>query len=225
MWEKHQRSGVVELGEQAPDFHADSTDGDLSFHDWIGDSWVLLLSHPADFTPICTTELGLIARVKTEFESRNTKILGLSVDTVETHRKWILDIEEIYNVSIDFPILEDPDQRISRLYGLIHRNESTELTIRSSVIIDPQKRIRLFQHYPLTVGRNIEEILRVIDALQAADRSGAVTPANWYPGDKVLIPPHLSDPEATEKFPHGWRKVRDYFRVTELKPAAGRRDH
>ncbi len=196
---------------------ADSTHGNLNFHDWVGDSWVLLVSHPADFTPICTTELGMIARQKSAFDRRGIKVLGLSVDSVESHNKWILDIEDIYETPMWFPLLADPDQRIARLYGLIHRLESTVQTVRSSVIIDPQKRIRLFQHYPMTVGRNIEEILRVIDALQAADKTGAVIPANWYPGDKALVPHHVSDDEATIRFPLGWRKVRDYFRTTDME--------
>ncbi|MFP4182045.1 peroxiredoxin [Thiohalospira sp.] len=208
---------ALHLGDTAPDFEIDSTQGKIKFHDWIGDSWCFFFSHPADFTPVCTTEMGRTAQLAKEFEKRNTKPLGLSTDSVEEHNKWIADVNETQNTDLQFPIVADADKKISELYEMIHPGESSTAAVRSVYIIDPNKKIRLMMTYPMQVGRNFDEILRVIDALQVGDANGVVTPADWMPGRKVIIPPNVSNEEAQKKFPQGFEELKSYLRLTEVK--------
>jgi len=207
---------TVLIGSTAPNFTADSTAGTLSFHDWIGDSWVFFFSHPADFTPVCTTEMGRTAKLATEFAARNVKPLGLSTDTVEEHVKWILDVNDTQGCKLEFPIVADPDLKISKLFEMIHPSESETAAVRSVFIIDPNKKVRLTMTYPMSVGRNFDEILRCIDALQTGDAKGVATPADWLPGHSAIIPPSLSDADAQKKFPQGWVTHRPYLRTVEL---------
>lgn len=216
MFSNTQTPALPGLGSAAPEFFAESTHGDVSLRSGPPGGWTLLLSHPADHTPVCTTELGAAARLYDEFAERKVRVLALSTDSVADHVKWQTDIEEIYNTRVKFPILSDPDRQIARRYGLIHRFESTELMVRAAIIIDPEFRIRLVQVYPISVGRSFEELLRVIDALQMADKHGVVTPADWYPGDKVVIRPDMPDAEAEKRYPNGFKRVRDYFRTTKI---------
>lgn len=204
------------IGETAPDFEADTTQGPIRLHDWIGDGWAFFFSHPADFTPVCTTEMGRTAQLAAEFEKRHVKPLGLSTDTVEEHAKWVLDVDDTQNTSLRFPIVADPDLKISKLYGMIHGAESETAAVRSVFIIDPEKKIRLTMTYPMSVGRNFDEILRVIDALQTSDARGVALPADWRPGDVAIIPPSLTTEEAHEHFPQGWTEIRPYLRTVEL---------
>lgn len=206
----------LHIGDTAPDFTTDSTTGELSLHDWAGDSWVFFFSHPADFTPVCTTEMGMTARLAGEFEKRNVKPLGLSTDTADEHRAWIKDVDETQGCTLEFPIVADPDLEIARLYDMIHPDQSETAAVRSVFIIDPAKKIRLIMTYPMSVGRNFDEILRVIDSLQLADRAKVVTPANWTPGDEVIIPPSIGDEEAKELFPQGFRTLKPYLRMTKV---------
>lgn len=208
---------ALHLGDTAPDFEIDSTQGKIKFHDWIGDSWCFFFSHPADFTPVCTTEMGRTAQLAKEFEARNTKPLGLSTDTVEEHNKWISDVNETQHTDLQFPIVADADKKISELYEMIHPGESSTAAVRSVYIIDPNKKIRLMMTYPMQVGRNFDEILRVIDSLQLGDANGVVTGADWTKGDKVIIPPTLSNEEAQQKFPQGFEELKPYLRLTEIK--------
>lgn len=208
---------ALHLGDTAPDFEIDSTQGKIKFHDWIGDSWCFFFSHPADFTPVCTTEMGRTAQLAKEFEARNTKPLGLSTDTVEEHNKWISDVNETQHTDLQFPIVADADKKISELYEMIHPGESSTAAVRSVYIIDPNKKIRLMMTYPMQVGRNFDEILRVIDALQLGDANGVVTPADWKKGDKVIIPPNVSNEEAKQRFPQGFEELKPYLRLTEIK--------
>jgi peroxiredoxin (alkyl hydroperoxide reductase subunit C) len=208
---------ALHLGDTAPDFEIDSTQGKIKFHDWIGDSWCFFFSHPADFTPVCTTEMGRTAQLAKEFEARNTKPLGLSTDTVEEHNKWISDVNETQHTDLQFPIVADADKKISELYEMIHPGESSTAAVRSVYIIDPNKKIRLMMTYPMQVGRNFDEILRVIDSLQLGDANGVVTGADWQKGDKVIIPPTLSNEEAQQKFPQGFEELKPYLRLTEIK--------
>ena len=208
---------ALHLGDTAPDFEIDSTQGRIKLHDWIGDSWCFFFSHPADFTPVCTTEMGRTAQLAKEFEARNVKPLGLSTDTVEEHNKWIADVNETQNTDLQFPIVADADQKISELYEMIHPGESSTAAVRSVYIIDPNKKIRLMMTYPMQVGRNFDEILRVIDSLQLGDANGVVTGADWQKGDKVIIPPTLSNEEAQQKFPQGFEELKSYLRLTEIK--------
>jgi len=206
---------TLRLGDTAPDFEQDSTQGQIRFHEWAGDSWVVLFSHPADFTPVCTTELGLTARLRDGFVKRNVKAIALSVDTVDSHAKWIQDINATQGVSVNFPIIADADRRVSELYDLIHPNASTTATVRSLFVIDPAKKIRLTITYPASTGRNFHEILRVVDSLQLTDSHSVATPGNWKNGDDVVIVPSLQDPDLIkEKFPKGYTAVRSYLRVT-----------
>jgi peroxiredoxin (alkyl hydroperoxide reductase subunit C) len=205
------------IGSTAPDFAVRSQNGEISFHKWAGDSWVLFFSHPADFTPVCTTELGRAAQLTKEFAKRNVKPLGLSTDSVEDHVKWIEDVNATQKTDLQFPILADTDHKVARAYGMIHPAESTTEAVRSVFIIDPNKKIRLTLTYPMNVGRNFDEILRVIDALQTADRHGVATPAQWRPGDKVIIPPSVTNAQAKERFPQGWDEQRPYLRYTTVK--------
>ena len=206
---------TIRLGDAAPDFEQDSSIGRLQFHQWAGDSWVVLFSHPADFTPICTTELGLTARLKGEFDKRNVKAIALSVDSADSHLTWIKDIEETQDTVVGFPIVADADRKVSELYDMIHPGQSTTVTVRSVFIIDPKKTVRLILTYPLNVGRNFAEILRTIDALQLVDKYGVATPGNWKSGDDVVIPTSLQDEAVIQqKFPKGYKALRPYLRVT-----------
>ncbi|MCF8883575.1 peroxiredoxin [Erythrobacter sp. SN021] len=206
----------LHIGDTAPNFAAATTAGEIELHSWSGDSWVFFFSHPADFTPVCTTEMGMTAKLAEKFEQRNVKPLGLSTDTVEEHCKWVKDVDETQGVTLRFPIVADPDLKIARLYDMIHPDESETAAVRSVFIIDPQNKIRLTMTYPMSVGRNFDEILRVVDSLQTGDRAGIATPANWKPGEDVIIPPSVSDEEAREKFPQGFETIKPYLRTTTL---------
>ncbi|MBE0439177.1 MAG: peroxiredoxin [Gammaproteobacteria bacterium] len=208
---------TIRLGDTAPDFEQDSTEGRIHFHQWLGNSWGVLFSHPADFTPVCTTELGLTAKLKAEFELRNVKVLALSVDSVDKHHQWIDDINDTQNTTVNFPILADPDRKVSELYDMIHPNANATLTVRSLFIIDPQKKVRLIITYPASTGRNFNEILRVIDSLQLTDNEKVATPGNWQAGDRVVIVPSIQDEaELAARFPQGYDAVRPYLRFTDL---------
>ncbi|MCC2656299.1 MAG: prdx2 [Panacagrimonas sp.] len=203
------------LGDTAPDFEQDSSLGRIRFHEWAGESWIVLFSHPADFTPVCTTELGLTAKLKSAFDERNVKAIALSVDDAASHREWIKDIEDTQKTVVGFPIIADPDRKVATLYGMIHPGQSTTVTVRSVFIVDPQKKLRLTLTYPLNVGRNFDEIVRAIDALQLADRYTVATPGNWKPGDEVVIPTSIQDEAVIrQKFPKGYRAERPYLRLT-----------
>lgn len=203
------------LGDTAPDFEQDTSIGKIRFHDWAGDSWVILFSHPADFTPVCTTELGLTGKLRAEFEKRNVKAIALSVDDAKSHLDWIKDIEDTQKTVVGFPIIADHDRKVAKLYQMIHPGESSTVTVRTVFIIDPQKKLRLMLTYPLNVGRNFDEILRTIDALQLCDAYTVATPGNWKPGDDVVIPPSIQDEEVIrKKFPKGYRAERPYLRLT-----------
>ena len=204
----------LRLGDTAPDFTAKTTEGEISFHDWIGDSWAILFSHPKDFTPVCTTELGEVARLKAEFDKRGVKPIGLSVDPLDSHAKWNQDIEETQGCGVNFPMIADPDRKVSELYDMIHPNADQTATVRTVYIIDPNKKIRLTLTYPQTAGRNFDEILRVIDSMQLTDRHKVSTPVNWKPGEDVIIVPAVSDEEAKQRFPKGWKTLKPYLRVT-----------
>ena len=210
---------ALQLGDTAPDFQADSTAGLISFHQWLGDQWGVLFSHPRDFTPVCTTELGYVARLAPDFERRGVKAIGLSVDPVDSHRGWVADIKETQGHAVNFPIIADPDRKVANLYGMIHPAHDEVHTVRTVFVIDPKKKVRLFITYPQTAGRNFDEILRVIDSLQLTDRHRVATPVNWKPGEDVIIVPAVSDEEAQAKFPSGWRALKPYLRLT---PAPGR---
>ncbi|MBW4648029.1 MAG: peroxiredoxin [Kastovskya adunca ATA6-11-RM4] len=206
---------ALRLGDTVPDFKQNSTHGEISFHDWAGDSWVVLFSHPADYTPVCTTELGQVAKLKPEFDKRNVKTLALSVDDVDSHKGWVGDIEETQSTSMNYPILADPDRKISDLYDMIHPNANNTLTVRSVFIIDPEKKLRLTFTYPASTGRNFDEILRVIDSLQLTDNYKVATPANWTDGHDVVIVPSIKDPEELkERFPKGYEEIKPYLRMT-----------
>ena len=206
---------TLRLGDIAPDFEQDSTIGRIRFHDWAGDSWVVLFSHPADFTPVCTTELGLTAKLKPEFDKRNVKAIALSVDPADQHAAWIKDIEETQQTVVGFPIIADADKTVSNLYDMIHPNQSATATVRSLFVIDPAKKVRLIITYPMSTGRNFDEVLRVIDALQLTDGYTVATPGNWKDGEDVVIVPSLQDPEVIkQKFPRGYTAVTPYLRLT-----------
>ena len=206
---------TLRLGDTAPDFEQLSSDGPIRFHQWLGDSWGVLFSHPADFTPVCTTELGLTAKLKDEFARRNVKVIALSVDPVDRHGEWIKDINRTQNTVVNFPIIADADRQVSELYDLIHPNASTTATVRSVFVIDPAKKIRLTLTYPASTGRNFDELLRVIDSLQLTEYHSVATPGNWKDGDEVVIVPSLQDPELIrQKFPKGYTAVTPYLRLT-----------
>lgn len=206
---------TLQLGDIAPDFTQDSTQGPIHFHEWLGNQWAVLFSHPADFTPVCTTELGAVAKMKAEFDKRNAKVIALSVDPVYSHVKWIDDINETQSTTMNFPILADADRQVSNLYGMIHPNANDTLTVRSVFIIDPNKKIRLIITYPASTGRNFDEILRVIDSMQLTDKYGVATPVNWKDGDDCVIVPSITDPEIIkEKFPKGYKQLKPYLRIT-----------
>ncbi|MEA8501116.1 peroxiredoxin [Pseudomonas aeruginosa] len=205
----------LRLGDIAPDFEQDSSEGRIRLHEWLGESWGVLFSHPADFTPVCTTELGFTAKLKDQFAQRGVKVLALSVDPVESHLKWIDDINETQDTRVNFPIIADADRKVSELYDLIHPNANDTLTVRSLFIIDPNKKVRLIITYPASTGRNFNEILRVIDSLQLTDEHKVATPANWEDGDEVVIVPSLKDEEEIKRrFPKGYRAVKPYLRLT-----------
>ncbi len=205
----------LRLGDTAPDFQQQSSEGLISFHQWLGDSWGVLFSHPADFTPVCTTELGLTSKLESEFAKRNVKVIALSVDPVESHHRWIEDINSTQKTTLRFPIIADADRKVSELYDLIHPNASTTATVRSLFVIDPAKKVRLVITYPASTGRNFDEILRVIDSLQLTDSHSVATPGNWKHGDDVVIVPSLQDPEVIKnKFPKGYTAVTPYLRLT-----------
>lgn len=205
---------TIRLGDTAPDFEQDSTEGRIRFHDWAGESWVILFSHPKDFTPVCTTELGAVARLKPEFDRRNVKALGLSVDPLDSHHRWVGDIAETQGAALNFPLLADADRKVSDLYGMIHPNASDTFTVRSVFVIDPQRKVRLTLTYPAATGRNFEELLRVVDSLQLTDGYAVATPADWRQGEDVIIVPSVSDEQAQARFPKGWKALRSYLRVT-----------
>ena len=207
---------TLHIGQIAPNFKADTTNGPIDFHEFIGTSWVFFFSHPADFTPVCTTEMGRTSQLDAEFKKRNVKSVGLSTDTVDEHNKWIADVNDTQHTTLQFPIIADPDLKVSRLYEMIHPSESETAAVRSVFIIDPDRKIRLTMTYPMAVGRNFDEILRVIDALQTGDKAKVATPADWRPGDKVIIPPSISNEEAKNLFPQGWDEVRSYLRYTNI---------
>lgn len=206
---------ALRLGDTAPDFTQESSEGPISFHKWLGDSWGVLFSHPADFTPVCTTELGLTAKLKDQFAKRNVKVIALSVDPVESHKKWINDINETQHTTVNFPIIADADRKVSTLYDMIHPNASVTATVRSLFVIDPKKVVRLMITYPASTGRNFDEVLRAIDSLQLTEYHSVATPGNWKDGDDVVIVPSLQDPEVIkQKFPKGYKALRPYLRMT-----------
>ncbi|WP_437600119.1 peroxiredoxin [Sorangium sp. So ce590] len=205
----------LQLGSIAPDFEQESTHGKIRFHEWAGSSWVILFSHPKDFTPVCTTELGAVAHLKADFDKRGVKPIALSVDDVDSHKRWSVDIEETQRTKLNYPILADVDRKVSSLYGMIHPQASDTLTVRSVFLIDPNKKIRATFTYPASTGRNFDEILRLIDSLQLTDSHSVATPANWKDGDEVVIVPSIQDPEVLkQKFPKGYNAVRPYLRLT-----------
>jgi thioredoxin-dependent peroxiredoxin len=205
---------AVRLGDTAPDFTADTTEGTINFHEWLGDSWGILFSHPKDFTPVCTTELGAFSKAKSEFDKRNAKLIGLSVDSVESHKGWAGDIEETQGSALAFPLIGDEDRKVADLYDMIHPNANDTLTVRSVFIIGPDKKVKLTLNYPASTGRNVDEILRVLDSLQLTADYSVATPVNWTDGDDVIIVPALSDDDAKGRFPKGWKALKPYLRVT-----------
>lgn len=208
---------ALHLGDTAPDFTQDSTLGEIRFHEYLGDSWGILFSHPADFTPVCTTELGTIARLKSEFDARGVKVIGLSVDPVGEHIKWLSDIEETQGAKVTFPMLGDADKKVATLYDMIPPAASDSMTVRSVFFIDPAKKIRLILIYPASIGRNFDEVLRCIDALKTSDAYGVATPADWRPGKDCIIPPSVTNEEAARKFPQGFVVVKPYLRTVACK--------
>lgn len=204
---------ALQLGDTAPDFTAMTTEGEIKFHDWIGDKWCVFFSHPKDYTPVCTTELGAVAKLKPQFEKRNCKVIGLSVDPVDSHRGWAKDIEETQGAALNFPVVADADRKIADAYGMIHPKALDTLTVRTVFVIGPDKKVKLMITYPASTGRNFDEILRVIDSLQLTSKHSVATPVNWKHGDDVIIVPSLSNDDAKKKFPGGWKEVRPYLRI------------
>ena len=204
---------TLKLGDDAPNFKANSTNGEIDFHNWIGDSWTVLFSHPKSFTPVCTTELGYMAGLKNEFDKRNVKIIGLSVDQIDDQKKWLDDIKETQGNEVNYPLICDTDKKISDLYGMIHPNASDTLTVRTVFIIGPDKKIKLMLSYPASTGRNFDEILRVVDSLQLTSKHKVATPVNWKNGQDCIIIPAVDDVEAKEKFPKGWKSPKPYIRI------------
>ena len=213
---------VLAIGSTAPDFTAQTTEGQIRFHDWIGDSWAILFSHPKDFTPVCTTELGYMAKIKPEFDKRNTKIIGLSVDPVDSHGRWLQDIKDVSGAEVNYPIIADSDLNIAKLYNMLPaeagetsegRTPADNATVRTVYIIGPDKKIKAMLIYPMTSGRNFDEVLRLLDSIQLGEKHSVATPVNWKPGEDCIIPPSISDEEAREKFPGGWKTVKPYLRV------------
>jgi alkyl hydroperoxide reductase subunit AhpC len=208
---------TIQLGQVAPDFETDTTTGRIRFHEWLGDSWGVLFSHPKDFTPVCTTELGEAARLKPEFDRRRVKVIGLSVDPLDRHAGWEADIADTQGHAVNFPMIADPDKTVSNLYGMIHPEADPAITVRTVYVIDPAKKVRLMMTYPPSTGRNFQEILRVIDSLQLTDRAKVATPVNWQPGQPAIIPPSIPDEQAKTLFPQGWKADRPYLRWVELR--------
>jgi alkyl hydroperoxide reductase subunit AhpC len=204
----------LKLGDLAPDFQAETTEGTIRFHEWLGESWGVLFSHPADFTPVCTTELGSVSELQDEFTKRNVKTIALSVDPIDSHYKWILDINETQQTLVNFPIIADPNFEVANLYGMVHPNASDKFTVRSVFVIGPDKKIKLTITYPASTGRNFHELLRVIDSLQLTANYSVATPANWEKGQDVVIAPSVSDEQAKEKFPKGFKTIKPYLRLT-----------
>ena len=210
---------TILLGDTVPDFTADTTQGPISFHDWIGNDWACFFSHPADFTPVCTTEMGRTAQLAAEFEARGVKPIGLSTDTVEEHLKWIRDVNDTQNTTLEFPIVADPDLKIAKLYEMLHPAQSETEAVRSVFIIDSNKKLRLSMTYPMNVGRNFDEILRAIDALKTADAKRVALPADWRPGMRAIIPTSISDAQARDIFPQGFETIRPYLRTVDIDAA------
>ncbi|HZN15832.1 MAG TPA: peroxiredoxin [Acidimicrobiales bacterium] len=206
---------ALQLGDDAPDFTADTTEGTVNFHEWLGDSWGVLFSHPKDYTPVCTTELGEVARLKPDFEKRNAKVIGLSVDPLDSHEGWSKDIKDVTGYAPNYPLIADPDRKVADLYGMIHPNAADTVTVRSVFVIGPDKKVKLTITYPQSAGRNFQEILRVIDSLQRSAKHKVSTPANWQPGEDVIIMPVVTDEEAKELFPAGWEAKKPYLRLTK----------
>ena len=204
---------ALRLGDISPNFTAETTEGEIDFHEWLGNSWGVLFSHPKDFTPVCTTELGEVARLKPEFDRRNVKVIGLSVDAADSHKRWAEDIRETQGSALNFPVIADPNHRVAELYDMIHPEMSDVFTVRSVFIIGPDKKVKLMITYPASTGRNFDEILRVIDSLQLTASYSVATPVNWKDGDDVIIVPSLSDEAAKEKFPGGWKTIKPYLRL------------
>lgn len=213
---------ALAIGSTAPDFTAETTEGKISFHDWIGDDWVILFSHPKDFTPVCTTELGYLAKIKPEFDKRNTKIIGLSVDPVDSHGRWLDDIKDVSGAEVNYPIIADSDLNVAKLYNMLPADagESSEgrtpadnATVRTVYIIGPDKKIRAMLVYPMSSGRNFDEVLRLLDSVQLTEKHSVATPVNWNPGEDCIIPPSINDEQAKEKFPGGWKTVKPYLRT------------
>ena len=211
---------TIRIGDEAPDFTVESTDGPIRFHDWIGDKWVILFSHPKDFTPVCTTELGYVARLKPEFDKRDTKAIGLSIDPVSDHKAWMSDIEETQGYAVNFPLIGDADLVVSKLYDMIHPNASggkrtaiDNATVRSVFVIGPDKKVKAMLIYPMSVGRNFDEVLRLLDAIQLNAKHTVATPVNWKQGEDVIIPPSVSDEDAKRKYPHGFKTLKPYLRI------------
>jgi alkyl hydroperoxide reductase subunit AhpC len=204
---------AVRIGDTAPDFTAETTEGTINFHEWLGDSWGILFSHPKDFTPVCTTELGAFAKAKAEFDKRNAKIIGLSVDPVDSHQAWKKDIEETQGAALNYPLIGDPDRKVADLYDMIHPNANDTLTVRSVFIIGPDKKVKLMITYPASTGRNVDEVIRVLDSLQLTSEYSLATPVNWKQGEDVIIATSVSDEEAKQKFP-GYKALKPYLRVT-----------
>jgi alkyl hydroperoxide reductase subunit AhpC len=205
---------AIRLGDTAPDFTAPTTEGTISFHEWLGDSWGILFSHPKDFTPVCTTELGAFAKAKPEFDKRNTKLIGISVDSVESHDSWKSDIGETQGTALNFPLIGDENRKVADLYDMVHPNASDTLTVRSVFIIGPDKKVKLTLTYPASTGRNVDEVIRVLDSLQLSSQYTVATPVNWRDGDDVIIGVGVSDEEAKAKFPKGWKALKPYLRLT-----------
>jgi len=211
----------LRLGDLAPDFDALTTQGTIHFHEWMGDSWAILFSHPHDFTPVCTTELGTVAKLGPEFRKRNVKVVGLSVDSLSSHVAWIQDIEETQGIRMNFPIIADEDQQIAELYDMIHPEADDTATVRAVFVIGPDKRIKLMITYPASTGRSFREILRAVDSLQLTSRHPVLTPVDWEPGDDVIIAPGLSDEDAADRFPDGWDAPRPYLRIVDCPKDEG----
>ncbi|MDQ2727386.1 MAG: peroxiredoxin [Actinomycetota bacterium] len=205
---------ALQLGDEAPDFTAETSEGTISFHEWLGEGWGVLFSHPKDFTPVCTTELGAVAKLKDEFAKRDALVIAVSVDSVESHKGWIPDINETQNTTVNFPIIADPDRKVAELYGMIHPNASDSVTVRSVFIVGPDKKIKLMITYPQSTGRNFAEIVRVLDSLQLTAKYSVSTPADWQEGGDVIIAPAISNEAAKDKFPKGWNEQRPYLRLT-----------
>jgi thioredoxin-dependent peroxiredoxin len=205
---------ALQLGDQVPNFTQQTSEGEIDFYSWAGDSWVVLFSHPADYTPVCTTELGSVARLKPEFDKRNAKVIALSVDNADSHQGWIGDINETQGVTVNYPIIADDDKKVSDLYGMIHPNANAKVTVRSVFVIDPSKKLRLTITYPPSTGRNFAEILRVIDSLQLTDNYSVATPVDWKDGDDVVVVPTIPTEEAKQRFPKGVTEIKPYLRMT-----------